>query len=158
MDKLLVLDLDNTLLHCHVGRDGKVPNIKIDDGYHITFRPHARTFIKEMQKIYRVGVWTASTRDYATAVVNVLFQGLRPPEFLNSREDCVMVKEFTGLTTYKLIYSKPLEMLNHRHDHIVILDDAVSTLHTNPLNTIIIDKWEVYDEHDVECGLLCAAE
>lgn len=86
---LLVLDIDETLVHSDLiveqsveleHMKGKKYDTKVNfpnpnktvDVYGVRFRPFLLEFIDRMHRIFDLAVYTASTRDYADAVVNAL--------------------------------------------------------------------------------------
>ena len=72
--KLLILDLDETLIHAREQRDGidTDPDFSVFD-YHVWKRPFLTDFIKQAQEWYDIAIWTASSPIYAQAVVPYLF-------------------------------------------------------------------------------------
>ena len=79
--KILVLDLDETLVHCKKEgpqhRCDKVINIILPENQGtmvglLNFRPHVFDFLKKMKEYYDLVVYTASHECYATIVVDLL--------------------------------------------------------------------------------------
>jgi RNA polymerase II subunit A small phosphatase-like protein len=73
-DKLLVLDLDETLVHTvsrrHVEDVGRAPDFEIDAEHVVYRRPHVQEFLEWcLTRFADVGVWTAGTRPYALEVL-----------------------------------------------------------------------------------------
>lgn len=84
---LLVLDIDETLVHSEPMITNCQPTanankhfdktLRFDnpggsyDVYGIRFRPYLNEFIQRMSKLYDLAVYTASTRDYADAVMDI---------------------------------------------------------------------------------------
>lgn len=77
--KTLVLDLDETLIHCNTqagsGCDVSIP-VTFPNGEvikaPINLRPHVRQFLQEMASIFEVIVFTASHSCYADQVIDYL--------------------------------------------------------------------------------------
>ncbi len=83
---LLVLDIDETLVHSEPMVENSVPNANSTkqydktvtfnnpngtvDVYGVRFRPHMMEFIQRMSRLYDLAVYTASARDYADAVMD----------------------------------------------------------------------------------------
>lgn len=64
---MVVLDLDNTLIHS-VGMPPMTHEtnyFEIKDNIFVYKRPHLEHFLSELVKIAEVAVFTASTKDYA---------------------------------------------------------------------------------------------
>ena len=84
---LLVLDIDETLVHSEPMFTNCQPTanankqfdktLRFDnpggsyDVYGVRFRPYLHEFIQRMSKLYDLAVYTASTRDYADAVMDI---------------------------------------------------------------------------------------
>ena len=84
MRKLLILDLDETLIH---GKPGAVGADFQAAGIPVFIRPGARAFIEDMAAVFDLAVWTSASSDYAAEIVRELFTG--PLRFLWCRERCV---------------------------------------------------------------------
>lgn len=69
---LLVLDLDETLLHSRSTPLDRPADLRVGP-FHTYFRPGARAFIAAAREQCTLAVWTASTRPYATPIVQALF-------------------------------------------------------------------------------------
>jgi hypothetical protein len=82
-EKTLVLDLDETLVHCTVEGNGSTsPDITFPVTFHgttytlhVQLRPHLKKFLRAMQGLYEVVVFTASQKVYADELLNRLDPG-----------------------------------------------------------------------------------
>lgn len=87
--KLLILDLDETLIHATEGGLERDPDFDVGP-YSVYKRPGLDAFIAAVRPHFQLAVWTSSTRLYAEPVVASLF----PPDltlaFVWSRERCTM--------------------------------------------------------------------
>ena len=105
---LLALDIDETLVHSDLvveqsvpvaGRETQAydrfltfPNPNgTSDVYGVRFRPYLMEFINRMSKIYDLAAYTASARDYADAVMDLLDPGRRLFVGVLAREHCLPV-------------------------------------------------------------------
>lgn len=105
---LLVLDIDETLVHSDLiveqsvelaHMKGKKYDTKVNfpnpnktvDVYGVRYRPFLLEFIDRMHRIFDLAVYTASTRDYADAVVNSLDPAGDKFVARLYREDCIPV-------------------------------------------------------------------
>ncbi len=76
--KTLVLDLDETLIHCYENLEMEtdlvlsmtVDGSKVKVGVNI--RPHVMTFLKRMARKYEIVIFTASHESYANAILDEL--------------------------------------------------------------------------------------
>ena len=77
--KILVLDLDETLIHCSFDRKNsdQVPVMinfsnDVTQLMYLSIRPHCQKFLKELQKYYILYIYTASIKQYADSIILVL--------------------------------------------------------------------------------------
>ena len=137
----LVLDLDETLMHCQ--KNGDHPQEKPDMFLHFTdsqttgyvnFRPHAAEVLSAIAKwdLCEVVVFTASTQAYADAVLNVLDPHQALIHHRLYRQHCVHANGG---------YFKDLRALGRPMDHIVLVDNSPVSLAMNPSNGIPIKSW-----------------
>ncbi|OIQ01749.1 MAG: hypothetical protein AUK36_09420 [Zetaproteobacteria bacterium CG2_30_59_37] len=136
-DTLLVLDLDETLMHATELQLG-VPHDFGVERYFMYKRPHVAEFIDFCRERFRLAVWTSSTADYATAVVNELFGGPDELAFLYSRGHCVTKMD---PETYEPVYIKDLKKLRNKGlnlGRVIVLDDSPEKLQRNYGNLLRI--------------------
>jgi len=167
-DRILILDLDETLLHSFVDDEDLVaikrlqyfkdyPDLSrrayyldIDDvatplGQGDNFRtwgitrPHLKEFLAFAFLYFRtVMVWTAGTRRYADSIVKEIFSGLPQPTLVYSRDECVISRDNH--------YTKPIAKIIEDEDlwdfmnlkNTLIIDDKDSNFIPNPENGIKI--------------------
>ncbi|MCQ3951630.1 MAG: NLI interacting domain protein [Planctomycetes bacterium] len=83
--KLLVLDLDETLIFATEAELARPCDHKVGH-YFIYRRPHLSEFLAHVAKSFEVAVWTASTKPYADAVCEQIFDF--EPSFIWARDRC----------------------------------------------------------------------
>jgi CTD small phosphatase-like protein 2 len=139
----LVLDLDETLMHCEKTTDPK-PDDTPDLVLHFTdsqtignvnFRPFAKEMLENIASwggLCEVVVFTASTKAYADAVLNVLDPEKKLIQHRLYRTHCV---EANGG------YFKDLRTLGRNMDRTVLVDNSPVSLAMNPSNGIPIKSW-----------------
>lgn len=67
----LVLDLDETLIHCsnqRLNESAMQINLK-EENFFVHVRPFAMQFIESMSEIFHVHIFTASQKEYADLVI-----------------------------------------------------------------------------------------
>lgn len=155
----IVLDLDLTLIESDYIWKPRLKNVDsfpILDEYFVYVRPGARQFIKDLQKYFNVGVWTAAGDEYADAIVDELFE--EQPAFVWTSKNCMTVAgSFTGkryssrnngVTTYR----KPLRFLNFGGkvtiNRCLVVDDNPVTYSENERNAVPIRGWTKTRRHD----------
>ena len=114
MKPLLVLDLDETLVHCnnHAGDFKITVN---GQSMFIKLRPHLFSFLNYMSQLFDLAVWSAGVYDYVHTVLSYFPKNKF--KFVMTRRDCVLInyKNQTFLT-------KPLAKIKG-YSKIYLLDD-----------------------------------
>merc|ERR1712113_709433 len=146
----LVLDLDETLIHCARGDDrGSSPAngqaapeliVQFDDTGkfgHVYFRPFVQFFLEVAAKSFELVVFTASQQSYADKVINTL----DPTGTLIShrlyRQHC---------TELRGAYFKELGLLGRPLSRCLLVDNSAISVACNPDNGVMIRSW--YSDRD----------
>lgn len=170
-NKLILLDLDNTLICAEdlasvkdeskmVKAREKFRTVRMEDYYDIFERPHLQEFLDYLFKHFNVGIWTASSKDYAIFVVknfitqpeNKIRLDRKIQIFLCSHHCNVSKKYFKGVT-------KDLKLISDRWNiksfkDIMLVDDLEVLAEHQPNNVIAIkpffyDKEEAYEDKEL---------
>eukprot|EP01130_Rhizamoeba_saxonica_P006905 TRINITY_DN276_c0_g1_i2.p1 TRINITY_DN276_c0_g1~~TRINITY_DN276_c0_g1_i2.p1 ORF type:complete len:289 (-),score=70.01 TRINITY_DN276_c0_g1_i2:73-939(-) len=142
----LVLDLDETLVHCDVespeGADFSF-DLTEDDGSYVVYcrkRPGVDAFLEKVAEIFELVVFTASTQEYADQILDVLDpKGLI--KYRLYRESCTFVEGN---------YIKDLSLLGREISRVAIVDNSPHVFGYQLDNGIPILSW--YFEND-DCEL-----
>ena len=120
-DYTLVLDLDETLIHC-LDQQEIMPLI----------RPGTEKFLEEMSNYYEIVIFTASVKDYADTILDQL-----DPEhkFISYR----LYREHT--TVLKRTYLKDISKLGRDLSKVIIIDNASDNFRLQTDNGIFINTW-----------------
>ena len=153
-NKLLILDLDETLVHTSFQPLGKDINNRIiepdiflkiffDKKYYdlyVLTRPYIYEFLKEMSKLFVVYIFTASIREYADPLLNEL-----------DKDKIIKKRLFRDSCTIsdKGKYVKNLNNLNYNLKDIILLDNNPISYSFNKTNGIPIKTWH-NDKNDKE--------
>mmetsp|Transcript_7310 Transcript_7310/g.22292 ORF Transcript_7310/g.22292 Transcript_7310/m.22292 type:complete len:295 (-) Transcript_7310:101-985(-) len=124
--KVLVLDLDETLIHAHHSFDahydtvhsfrvnGKVQNVCIN------FRPHLDFFLRTVAKWFDVYIFTSARREYADPLINMI-----------DRENVVSGRFFRESCVQRAVgYVKDLTLVDRDLSRVVMVDN-------NPISYIL---------------------
>uniref|UniRef100_A0A1I7T762 CTD nuclear envelope phosphatase 1 homolog n=1 Tax=Caenorhabditis tropicalis TaxID=1561998 RepID=A0A1I7T762_9PELO len=144
--KILVLDLDETLIHSHhdgVLRQTVKPGTPSDftirvviDRHPVKFsvheRPHVDYFLSVVSQWYELVVFTASMEVYGTSVADKLDRGRGILKRRYFRQHCTM--EVGG-------YTKDLSAIHPDLSSIFILDNSPGAYRKFPHNAIPIPSW-----------------
>jgi Dullard-like phosphatase family protein len=136
----LVLDLDETLMHCQKkGIPDEQPDMCLhftDSGStgYVRFRPYAVEMLEVLATwgLCEVVVFTASTQAYADAVLNVLDPMGHLVQHRLYRQHCVQAHGG---------YFKDLRALGRPMNRTVLVDNSPVSLAMNPSNGIPIKSW-----------------
>lgn len=143
--KLLVLDLDETLVHSSFkylrSADFVLP-VDIDDQIHNVYvikRPGVDEFLQRVGELYEVVVFTASVNRYGDPLLDILDKNSSIHHRL-FREACY---------NYEGNYIKNLSQLGRPLSDIIILDNSPASYIFHPQHAIPISSW-FSDTHDNE--------
>lgn len=145
--KILVLDLDETLIHSHHGgnirptteRPNTPPDFTLSveiDRQQVKFcvhkRPHVDFFLNVISNWYDLVVFTASMEIYGSAVADKLdnHRGILTRRFF--RQHCDLVQGS---------YTKNLSAVNSDMSRVFILDNSPAAYRGYPNNAIPIKSW-----------------
>jgi TFIIF-interacting CTD phosphatase-like protein len=132
--KLVILDLDETLLHaCHEWI-GKQPSFVISNAM-IHLRPGVNDFIEAISKHFDIAIWTASYGLYTKDIIKELFGTKTNLRFVLTREDCDPITESDGYPAFEKDTQKILD-LGWYHEDFIIVDDKPHLVKSKHLNIL----------------------
>lgn len=161
LNRLLILDMDETLIHTE---DNSLPDSSYDfkfplggggwsndeKWYYTKKRPFLDEFLKYAFDNFKVAVWTAGSRDYATSVMNGIGIDIDKLEFFWTRERCTIKYDYMTMQNYgQKNLSKVHNSLGWDLNRILIVDDVEKTAINNYGNLILIKSF-LYDRNDTE--------
>lgn len=151
--KLLILDLDETLVHASERELGRPADLRVA-GYHVYKRPHLDAFLDFAFARFSVGVWTSSGPLYANPLVTHLMAGRRT-EFVWSSSRCSISRDWeTGGYSNQKRLAK-LKKLGFRLEHMIGIDDTASKYAKNYGNLVLVQEF-TGDPADDELAVLPA--
>jgi RNA polymerase II subunit A small phosphatase-like protein len=144
MRPLLILDLDETLLHASEGLLGRFPDFQM--GYYSVYlRPHLEMFLPQVSEWYQLAVWTSASPDYAGPLVESIF----PPNqlrFVWTRERCTRVYNSDRQERYWVKDLKKVRRQGYELERTLVLDDSPEKLERHYGNWVPIKPY--YGEPD----------
>ncbi len=141
MKKLLILDLDETIIHATETPLGHTPDFMILGQYHVYRRPFLDEFLRFCFEHFRVGVWTSSSLDYAQAVVAQAIEPIGPLEFLWDRERCTNRYDAELGQSYFVKDLGKLKKRGYALEQVLMIDDSKEKLERNYGNYIRVAEF-----------------
>lgn len=131
--KTLVLDMDETLIHCSAFPPHPDVNyFKLSETEFVYTRPGLQDFLQYCLTHFEVFIYTFAERDYAEQVLDQIAPTIDEDHRLY-RDSCIVKKNFI---------IKDLDMLNRSKSKLVFVDDNDKALKFNKENTIVIPMWK----------------
>ena len=136
MNRLLILDLDETLIHTTREWIGYSPDFTCEGHGFIFIRPGFSEFIAEIRSYFDVAVWTAGTKDYLECVTSNLFRNVNL-SFAWCRDHCVVDTYSNGDPLFLKELNK-IERKGYNLRNVLAIDDRPEALKNYPDNLISI--------------------
>jgi TFIIF-interacting CTD phosphatase-like protein len=149
--KLLVLDLDETLVHASETRLQHEAHFSVGP-YNIYLRPHLEVFIRDMLACFKVAVWTSSGELYAAQVLERIFPA-RALEFVWSSQRCTLTRDWTTGSHQSIKNLQKLKSKGYLLDSIIAVDDTPAKYARSYGNLVTVREF-VGDPLDGELALL----
>lgn len=147
-DKLLILDLDETLIHATEIVLGFPADFKFDK-YFVYKRPDLEQFLIDISKHFTVGIWSSADDDYVREIVNNIKPENVDFEMIWGRSKCSLRRDYDMDNYY---YEKRLDKLKKKGfklEQIIIVDDTPEKSRNNYGNAVYIKEFSA-DKADEE--------
>ncbi len=146
-DKLLVLDLDETLVHGTDAPLDRPPDFSVGP-YALYRRPGVEVFLAfVLERFAEVGIWTASTRGYALPVLEQIVD----PEalaFVWCRDRCTLHVDWETREMEHLEDIRKLTRRGYRRERILFVDDTPAKLARSYGNLIAVRPYLGAEQDD----------
>lgn len=128
----LVLDLDETLILCLSTSE--------DCKFQIKLRPHLYDLLERIKGKYEIIIFTASSKEYAEAVVKSIDKSHKYIKKVISRNNCIHVND---------LYIKDLRILADRQvSDIIIVDNSIFSYAFQQENGVPINSYKGNDDDE----------
>jgi len=148
----LVLDLDETLVHCTTTEmedcDVSFPVELNGQQFYVSgrYRPYCAEFLEKAAELFEIVIFTASQQVYANTLLDIMDPNHKLISYRLFRDDCVIVYGN---------YLKDLSVLGRDLSKTIIIDNSIYAFGYQLENGIPITSW-YSDKNDKE--LLCVLE
>lgn len=118
--KLLVLDLDETLIHTAYAPIEEA-ELNARRGYFYLYeRPYLKDFLDRCSIEYVLAIWSASKADYVRWIIHSTVLSEYSFEFINTRKNCKRIFGNGG----RVEYLKDLTAYLPQYEKVIMLDDV----------------------------------
>lgn len=143
---LVILDLDETLIHATETPKYSEWDFELAK-YKIYIRPGLTQFLDRLKEHFRIAVWSSASDDYVQQIVEKIFPGDYPLEFVWGRSKCTLKYDTALLEEYGYsnyynhqYYVKPLVKIKKKGiatlEKMLIVDDTPAKSRLNYGNAI----------------------
>ena len=146
--KILLLDLDETLIHADFNFELDQTNSKFSKydriikfisknneniSVGIFLRNGLKYFLSEVSKYFDVGIFTASVKEYADAVINFLDPEKKLIKYRLYRNNCILFNEIFSV--------KDLRILNIDLKNVILIDNSMYSFAAQLTNGVLINSF-----------------
>jgi RNA polymerase II subunit A small phosphatase-like protein len=122
-DKLLILDLDETLVFASEQPLARESAFRAGP-YHVYKRPHVDTFLATCLDWFEVAVWTSSSPSYAAIVVKELFPQPQNLSFVWAADRCTRTHDTERFEHHWRKNLKKVRRKGYRLESVIVVDDS----------------------------------
>jgi carboxy-terminal domain RNA polymerase II polypeptide A small phosphatase len=138
--KLLILDLDETLLYATEAALDRPEDFRVYD-YFVYLRPFLDRFVQFCLAHFRVAVWTSSGSLYAAHVVDKIFPSIDALEFVWSEGRCTIRFDPEDRDQFALKPLKKVRRRGYNLEQVLVIDDTPKKHQKNYGNLIPVREY-----------------
>jgi len=137
---LLILDLDETLIHAHRRPLAHDPDFMLGP-YHVYRRPYLADFLARSAELYTLAVWSSGGSEYVTGIVENIFRDHAQPAFVWSRNRCTTRNDAERNDEVHLKDLKKVKRLGFDLDRVLIVEDEPNKVARHFGNAIYVQPF-----------------
>ena len=138
---LLILDLDETLIHASEAKLASVEYDFVYAEYFVYKRPGLDEFLNSIKEDFIIAVWSSASDDYVTSIASNIFKDSIEPEFIWGRSKCTFKRDIELDTYYFAKHLEKLKRKGYELERILIIDDSSEKVKDNFGNAIYIKEF-----------------
>jgi carboxy-terminal domain RNA polymerase II polypeptide A small phosphatase len=151
-DKLLILDLDETLIHSSEYKLDFDEDFRFES-FFVYKRPYLDWFLEDLLKHFTIGIWSSGGDDYVLEIINRIKPENAEFEMVWGRSRCTIKRDRKSDNYY---FEKKLDKVKKKGfslDKVIVVDDSPEKSKSNYGNAIYIKEF-VGDQNDEELKYL----
>jgi len=145
---LLILDLDETLVHSKVENVDFVPDFELFD-YKVIKRPYLAKFLTNCSKNFKIAIWSSASDDYVAEMVKQIIPDSIELEFVWGRSKATYRPTFelneiryaANEHFYYIKRLKKIKQIGYRLEKALIVDDTPHKSKENYGNAIYVKEF-----------------
>lgn len=134
---LLILDLDETMIHASTEPLGSKPDFRIGP-YHVYCRPFLSEFLARCGEVYRLAVWSSASTDYVGATVAQIVPKETNLAFCWTRDRCTRRFDEELQEEFYVKNLKKVERLGFSLNRVLIVEDEPRKVRSHFGNAIYL--------------------
>ncbi len=139
-DKLLILDLDETLVHSVEKSLERPSDFRVYE-YEVYKRPGVEKFLLACADMFEMAVWTSSGHEYANEVIKHIFPKSVQLKFIFTGERCTRCWDYEVGNPYYIKNLKKVKRKGYSLEKVLIIDDTPEKLSRNYGNLIRVQEY-----------------
>ena len=149
---LLILDLDETLIHCRSDPLCR-PADAVTSSFYVYERPFLQPFLYAMNELFTLAVWTSATSDYATDVLAAIWPETVPRAFTWTRSRCTCRRDRETKESYLVKRLEKVKRRGYALSETLVVDDTPRAHEDNYGNLVGVRPY-LGAQEDSELSLL----
>jgi carboxy-terminal domain RNA polymerase II polypeptide A small phosphatase len=139
-NKLLILDLDETLIYATKEKIAIPEDFRFDE-YYVYKRPYLNQFLADISKHFTIGIWSSADDLYVEDIVSQINESKLNLEIIWGRTKCTLRRDYTFDRYYFEKRLKKLKKYGFSLEQILIVDDTPEKSRDNFGNAVYMKEY-----------------